>query len=288
MSSLMFQHHGVSLEEEEQEEIWSKDNPSESWSRGIPVEQDFMARSYLWRSEPEVEKDSECAVARRFNDALDGYVRQKAHLSKFNPHTVHVIPWATSTKQQKAASRSYFEHVRLSIKETYKLDAPGLAIQNICQIWSELDETMRLAQARVSILLKRVDHSFHPVPSAEKPKWLGQLIGPVRDVNDGNPIHPSLIATLEKLLIQVSLRLPLLDEEMVSLEKGHNGRLVMEMFIGNKMIRWILSPTDLSWPGVNALVSKRIGIGPEALRTSESLHTAMDVLAHLNETLETE
>lgn len=174
------------------------------------------------------------------------------------------------------------ETLKLAIKRAYSYENVSKALRDISTIWEKLDETIRLAQARLSILLKRQAYLAISPPSISIS--VEDLLAPLSNLhNDENPVHPSLLETTQQVLETILCRTSL-KKEAISVEKGVKGRVVIEIDLNNdKYLRWILTVSDLPWPGLNALCSAQVGLGPSANRTSRTLHLADDLVSMLGD-----
>jgi hypothetical protein len=161
------------------------------------------------------------------------------------------------------------------IRLLYKELPPEEAVEEICLLWNRLDEVARMAEARVSALLKKIPLPEVPTLGNQDHSRILEKLSDIKAAELNNPLHPVLIESAERLLMLVSAIRNNLDDCRV--ERWSKGRLIIEFGSENRTdIQWILSSPDMAWPGVNILA-----IDHRDSRNTTVLRTASQVLAYI-------
>lgn len=172
------------------------------------------------------------------------------------------------------------EDIRLSFSEL----PAKTALQRIGSIWSLLDKSVSLAEARTRLLLKRV-----PAPElAEAPNWLEKQLPSLSRKGRGDDVAAAHLAAINSASNLVRACLHVADRSGIEarLDKGPLGRVAVEWLLGaERNLSWMVEACDLPWPGVKVVIYLRRGEGSSAHRSIKIMHTAHDVVAEFREAL---
>lgn len=159
------------------------------------------------------------------------------------------------------------QHVRAMIARAYNSLEADEAIREIEEIWAELLVCSDMAEARVRLLLPRVEK---PV-LADTPEWLAdQIIALV-----GQDCDQSAIESAEKLIRAVLHAVP--DAPEADLSPSAFGAVEVSWGAG---LHWLVYEPRLDWPGVNVRV-----FSGSPVFDHEPIHHAAGVIEHAKNAL---
>lgn len=184
--------------------------------------------------------------------------------------------------------RSYDNAVRAA----YEHKDPLEALFGISRLWSRLDKSYDLTEARTRILLGKVTP---PEQWGQIPPWLTEQLPDLATSDEGSaPSHPIAIMTAVRL-VQACLNkadvAAVIDPETDSdhqaeVYKGPMGRVIVDWTLPRGRLQWMVEAADLPWPGVKVHVMSRVGVGPGAPRHTRTVHNAFEIVEQFREHLD--
>lgn len=177
------------------------------------------------------------------------------------------------------APRSATFDSNAEIKDAYEKLDPQAALRKICDIWTKLDESVQLAEARTRILLAKLP----PPELAAMPNWLDeQLPAMMNGDDDTGPPNRAAVESSIRLIRACVHHAPSLG---ASVTNAPLGRVSVDWDLPTGKIRWLVGTADLPWPGASVISLVKTRTDSGVRRSTAIFHTAFDVVAQFREAL---
>lgn len=176
--------------------------------------------------------------------------------------------------QHEMARRDSYDTIAHAIRQASDSPEPRDAIAQIDSIWERIEDVSAVAEARMRLLLKKVD----PPAVSSQPEWLRHGIEELRrDLREAGPQYNAAIESASRLICSVCSALEVASSTIAQADLSASlfGGIEVE-WKAERDLMWIVWPPRLSWPGVHVRVYSRTGDG--AKLNANTFHQAFGVV----------